>query len=302
MIGIDLRDLEILRVVAAAGSFRRAGQKLGIGQSAVSRRVHKVEEFLGISVFERQTTGASLTYAGRRFVATTRSASEEIEVAVRDARACAVGDGGKLLIASRISLWDSIARELLGAFTKAHPNVRIEFLRLEKDETFTRLSHREVDLGFVMGVIPREFGDQLSLGTQRIVLAIADHDQWAGEQDVTWTDLAQRTLLIGSSDDQVEIEKRMTIRFSELGCRANFHRHMLSGGDLMSLVALGLGVALTADQSAAKRYPTVSTRSIHGAEERLSVSLAWRRENDNPALRRFISLARIEAKRNGVLS
>ncbi|WP_292950738.1 helix-turn-helix domain-containing protein, partial [Paracoccus sp. UBA889] len=62
MIGIDLRDLEILRVVAAAGSFRKAGQKLGIGQSAVSRRVHKVEEFLGISVFERQTTGASLTY------------------------------------------------------------------------------------------------------------------------------------------------------------------------------------------------------------------------------------------------
>ncbi|MAN54955.1 MAG: hypothetical protein CMI50_00600 [Paracoccus sp.] len=94
VIGIDLRDLEILRVVAAAGSFRKAGQKLGIGQSAVSRRVHKVEEFLGISVFERQTTGASLTYVGRRFVATTRSASKKIEVAVRDARTCAVGDGG----------------------------------------------------------------------------------------------------------------------------------------------------------------------------------------------------------------
>ncbi|WP_081533712.1 LysR family transcriptional regulator [Rhodovulum sp. P5] len=302
MIGIDLRDLEILRVVAAAGSFRKAGQKLGIGQSAVSRRVHKVEEFLGISVFERQTTGASLTYAGRRFVATTRSASKKIEVAVRDARTCAVGDEGKLLIALSISLRDSIARELLSAFSKAHPDVRLEFHRLEKDETFTRLSHREVDLGFVMGVPPSEFGDQLSLGSKRIVIAIADNDQWAGERDVTWTDLAQRTLLIGSSDDQLEIEKRMTIRFSELGCRAKFHHHMLGGGDVMGLVALGFGAALTADQSAATRYPTVSTRPILGAEESLPVSLAWRPENDNPALRRFISLARIEAKRNGALS
>lgn len=70
----------------------------------------------------------------------------------------------------------------------------------------------------------------------------------------------------------------------------------------MTLVGLGLGVSLVADHWRGVTYPNVSFVPIGDVNEKVPFSITWRPENDNPALRRFISLARIEAQRNGALS
>lgn len=70
----------------------------------------------------------------------------------------------------------------------------------------------------------------------------------------------------------------------------------------MSLVGLGVGVSIVADHWRGVSYPNVTFVPIGEEGETVPFSLTWRPENDNPALRRFLSLARIEAKRNGALS
>ena len=52
--------LETVLAVAETGSFRKAGSLLGIDQSAVTRRVQKLEDILGVSLFERSVAGARL--------------------------------------------------------------------------------------------------------------------------------------------------------------------------------------------------------------------------------------------------
>jgi len=61
---LGIYDVEAVLAVAESGSFRKAGQLLGIGQSAVTRLIQKLEDALGVSVFERSPTGARLTTAG----------------------------------------------------------------------------------------------------------------------------------------------------------------------------------------------------------------------------------------------
>ncbi len=70
----------------------------------------------------------------------------------------------------------------------------------------------------------------------------------------------------------------------------------------MTLIGLGLGVSFVADHWRVVQYPNVSFVPIGDVDDTIPISLTWRPENDNHALRRFISPARIEAKKYGVLS
>lgn len=51
---LEIYDVETVLAVAESGSFRKAGKLLGIGQSAVTRRIQRLEDALGVSVFERK--------------------------------------------------------------------------------------------------------------------------------------------------------------------------------------------------------------------------------------------------------
>ena len=65
----------------------------------------------------------------------------------------------------------------------------------------------------------------------------------------------------------------------------------------MNLVGLKLGVSLVAEHWCGVSYPGVVFRPVGEPYERVRFSLVWRPENDNPALRRFVSLARVHAQK-----
>jgi DNA-binding transcriptional LysR family regulator len=62
---MKLRDLEYLIASAAAGSFTRAANSLGISTSTISRRIGRLEDELGLAVFERRHSGIRLTTGTR---------------------------------------------------------------------------------------------------------------------------------------------------------------------------------------------------------------------------------------------
>ena len=68
---------------------------------------------------------------------------------------------------------------------------------------------------------------------------------------------------------------------------------------MMRFVALGFGLSLVSDWSTAIVYPGVAFRPLAGEDHHVSYSAVWLPGNDNPALRRFLSLAR-RSRRNSV--
>ena len=59
-------DLRLLLAAARTGSFTAAAKEAGIGQSAVSHAIARLERSLGTRLFERRSTGVSLTDVGQR--------------------------------------------------------------------------------------------------------------------------------------------------------------------------------------------------------------------------------------------
>src|SRR5258707_9935765 len=62
-----LSGVGVLAAVVEAGSFVRAGEALGLTQSGVSRAVARLEQRIGVRLFDRTSRAVTLTDEGRRF-------------------------------------------------------------------------------------------------------------------------------------------------------------------------------------------------------------------------------------------
>jgi DNA-binding transcriptional LysR family regulator len=76
---IELLELQYFVAVADAGNFTRAAMFLGINASTISRRISRLEDELGLTVFERKRSGARLTEGGKAVLLHVRRALAEIE-------------------------------------------------------------------------------------------------------------------------------------------------------------------------------------------------------------------------------
>lgn len=88
---MDLHRLRIFLAAADELSFRRAAVLMGVGQPVVSRQVAALEDELGVTLFERRSTGACLTEAGRVFLADARRIIADVDRAREVVTSVALG-------------------------------------------------------------------------------------------------------------------------------------------------------------------------------------------------------------------
>ncbi|WP_038212673.1 LysR family transcriptional regulator [Xenophilus azovorans] len=135
--------------VAAEGSFARAADRLGIGRSAVSRSVQKLEDQLNVRLFLRTTRSTTLTREGDLFYANCHSGVERIVQAVEEMRDLREGPPrGHLRISAAVGFGRRVVAPLLGDFRSAYPDVTIDLVLNDKPADFT--SDR-VDIAFRNG-------------------------------------------------------------------------------------------------------------------------------------------------------
>jgi DNA-binding transcriptional LysR family regulator len=135
--------------VVTEGSFARAADRLGIGRSAVSRSVQKLEDQLNVRLFLRTTRSTTLTREGDLFYANCHTGVARIVQAVEEMRDLRQGPPrGHLRISSAVGFGRRVVAPLLGEFRATYPDVTIDLLLNDKPTDFT--SDR-VDIAFRNG-------------------------------------------------------------------------------------------------------------------------------------------------------
>lgn len=124
--------------VAAEGSFAKAGDRLGIGRSAVSRSVQKLEDQLGIRLFVRTTRRTSLTPEGQRFYEKCHAGVGRIVEALDEMRELREGPpSGPLRVCATVGFGRKVVAPLLTGFRAAYPDVSIDLLLDDRPTDFT---------------------------------------------------------------------------------------------------------------------------------------------------------------------
>ncbi len=132
---ISLKALETFEVAARHLHLGHAAKELNITQSAVSHQIKKLEEAIGVSLFERVGRGLRLTISGDRLSRTTRQAFQTLEAGTRELNP--EQPEGKLTVAAPAGYLSLFLLPRLNRFINRYRNLSIEFLRLPPGQTKT---------------------------------------------------------------------------------------------------------------------------------------------------------------------
>lgn len=166
-------ELDAVLSIARRGSFRAAALELGMSTTALSNAVAKLEQRLGIRLFNRTTRSVSLTDAGKTFVERVGPALTDIHDAMQAAQSLQETPSGTL----RINAFASAAREVMAplilSFLRRYPQVHIDLV------TEGKLVDIVAD-GFDMGLRPADLvpSDMIavSIGLARSNAVVASPD------------------------------------------------------------------------------------------------------------------------------
>ncbi|HEY4242548.1 MAG TPA: LysR family transcriptional regulator [Kofleriaceae bacterium] len=123
-----LDALELLDAIVACKSFVRAGERVGLSQSGVSRAVARLEEEVGVRLFDRTARAVALTDEGRRFHARVAPLVRGLEDAMADAAGEAGRVRGKLRINTDVFFTRHAIAARLGAFLAQYPELELELV------------------------------------------------------------------------------------------------------------------------------------------------------------------------------
>ncbi|HEU5066796.1 MAG TPA: LysR family transcriptional regulator [Sphingomicrobium sp.] len=286
---IELRHLRYVIAAAERGSFRRAARTLGVQESAVSRRIRDLELRIGATLFVRHHGGVDLTFAGECFLAQARRALNEIDCAASEAATLGRGEAGAIRIGILHSLACGFLSDLLRAYVSAHPVVRPELVEGSPATHISAVQKRDLDVAFLAGTPSAEGCELAHLWDEPVFVAMPSEDALARKRKIRWDELRDRRFIVSETELGPEIRAYLVKNLAEPGYRPAIERHAVSRDNLMSLVALGQGLTLTSEALIAARFPGVAYRRL--CSEILPFCAIWLPENDNPALRRFLSLA-----------
>lgn len=135
--------------VVHEGSFARAAERLGIGRSAVSRSVQKLETQLGTRLFLRTTRSTTLTAEGELFFENCRPGVDRIFQSVEWMHELRTGaPRGNVRISSTVGFGRKIVAPLLKEFHAEYPEVTVDLLLDDRPTDFTS---ERIDVAFRNG-------------------------------------------------------------------------------------------------------------------------------------------------------
>jgi DNA-binding transcriptional LysR family regulator len=194
---MELRDIEILLVLAEELHFGRTAERLHITPSRVSQCVKAQERRIGAALFERTSRKVVLTPIGRQLVDDLGSVQRQLRESLRHAEQAARGTAGVLRLGLIASNVDDL-RPYFDAFTAARPGVEVQIRSIGFADPFAGLRAGEFDIAMVW--LPVREPD-LTVGPvihiEPVVLAVSSAHPLARRASVSYEDLADQVTIGG---------------------------------------------------------------------------------------------------------
>jgi DNA-binding transcriptional LysR family regulator len=280
-------------VVARTGSLRLAAREVGLPASAVSRRLRALEDGLGVSLFERRSSGMKPTAAGEDFLAEAKRLLGGAKSAVARARVAGSAVAGRLEIGTYFSASTGRFRKALMGFAQQNRGVGIWLREGSREELLTAVRRGEVDLALLLGPMEEPSLDRLGLWQEAGMVALQEEHTLASRPMVVWSDLVAETFLIARRGSGPEARRKIEALLPS-GHGARFVEQDVGREAMFNLVGTGLGVAVLAESASGASYPGVVFRPVGSETGPTMVEAAayWDPKRDNPALRRFLAQLR----------
>lgn len=290
----EIRHLRYAIAAADHGSFYRASRALDVEQSTLSRAILKLERVIGGRIFNRSQAGVTMTLAGAQFIRTARPMVANADKMVATMRAAGQGRAGALMIGHNSAISAGHLRGTMLGWRAANPGVELDGVEADRGALLAGLDTGEIDIAILVGEASHAHLRRDSFWNERMMIALPASHPLAENEAVHWTDLRRERFLLPAADPGPEIRDMLLGRLMVAGEPPDIRMHQVGREAILSVLGGGLGVSIVCEGATGARYPDVIYRPVQGEQGPAFISFSgyWRKDNANPALRRFLAFVR----------
>ena len=241
---MEIQQIRAFVAAARTGGFGRAGTALGLAQPTISAAIRKLEDELGVRLFERLGRRTRLTAAGQTLFGAAEPLLQQWE---RLPATLTDATGGELEGPVRIGVGIFSVTYLLPRvfriWQRRHPSARLIVRTQSLDETVEMLRTGDLDLGWRgVSATPPGILFKPRATFDRVLISAPTHPI-AGARTITLARLAEHRFVIARGQSTTWRDVERAFQAASLPC----HVALEAGGlDVIKrYVALGLGIAVT---------------------------------------------------------
>jgi DNA-binding transcriptional LysR family regulator len=295
---MDMVDLRYLSMVVETGSFSHAAQSLGIKPSTISRRITRLEDELGVTIFERGSFGIRLTAAGRDVMVAVRRSLAAFDTVIRAGKNSGAAKTGRLRLGVRMPPIGQPLQPLLATWRTRNPGVVLSLHELSDNEIFAALVERALDAALITANTIRPGATTVPIYREPVVATLPAMHALASFDSLTWNQLREETFLTQEWNDSHSAREFYA---SFLGDAVRFSPHPASKQSVMALVGAGFGVTLATKSQSEVTFPDVVYKPILEDNAWVQVDLAWLPTSEDAAVGRFVAFMRDESRSRRLL-
>ena len=156
-VNFDLNDLYAFRALVEYGNFRVAAESICLSQSALSRRIEKLEAALGNRLFDRTTRRVALTLYGQNFAERSAQLLDSVESMLADVDKASEERTGLIAVAAVPSAACYFMPDVIRRFQSRYPRVRIKLIDSSAGNVIDAVARSQADFGICFaGNLPSE--------------------------------------------------------------------------------------------------------------------------------------------------
>lgn len=232
---MQLHQLRYFVAVAQNGSFSKGALRAGVAQSAVSLQIHRLEESLGVALFERTVHGAELTPAGRRLMGYATAILDQVSLA----EAMVPQPEGTRKIAIRLGVPSGIAQllsvPLLRDIRDTLPGIDLKIVEALSGDLQDQMADGKLDMALLFQLRDKQAASDDSFESAYLVQAIGNGK--ALGPPVTMNELATIPLTMPGSRHQ--IRRLLNEKASRAHVTLNIQAELDAHARILQLVASG---------------------------------------------------------------
>ncbi|NMD71748.1 LysR family transcriptional regulator [Bacillus sp. DNRA2] len=191
---MTLFQLEVFLKVVEAGSFTKAGEQIGLSQSAVSQAIAALESSLNVKLLNRHKNGVSLTKIGERISILIRDLITIKTKIVNEAAGISEIELGTLKIGSISSMTAKLLPGMISTFQKRFPGVEVILYEGSYAEVVNWIKIGIIDVGVVTET-KHEF-DFIPLLQDKMVVFVPERHPLNQQSTIRLQDIANEPFIM----------------------------------------------------------------------------------------------------------
>lgn len=276
---MNWQQLEYFKTIAETENFTEAANLLSVTQPALSKAISKLEEELGVPLFEKNGRNIRLTRYGSRFVKRSEAAIREINEGIQELKDMINPNTGTVSVSSLYTIGTYFIPTIISDFLNKFPNVKFEYCMESTTNILKELENGKFDLGFYdefEEILEYQEVESIPIKKEELVLIVPKNHHLAGRSEISLMELKGENFIFFSE----RIKKKICSVFKSSGFSPRVIMKPSQNSMVVTgFVSAGLGISVVPNTPGLKA-DEVSILKIKEHKCYRTIHMGWKKKRN----------------------